>query len=134
MSCTSMFVTAVVTTAPFLSSTGWWSRATYRSPIVPPAERAQERPIDVVERRRREQIRTTLERHAERLLAPPPGDRGVIAREQHVRHARAPELRRPRVLRTLEQTAHERVVGGRGGVAEHARQQPDDRVEHDGRG
>src|SRR5689334_24707705 len=114
MSWTSRFVTAVATTAPFLSSTGWWTSARYRSPTsgstFVPAEAAQERAIGVVEGRRREEVGTARQRRRERLLAPPSRDRGVIAGEQHVGNARAAELGRPRVLRTLEDAGRERVV------------------------
>src|SRR6266705_3136575 len=66
---------------------------------------------------------------AERLLQPPALDLRVVPREQH-RRRRFPLVHfRPRVLRGLQQPAHERVLLGREPVPERAGQLPYHRVD-----
>ena len=80
-------------------------------------------------RRAGEQIRPALERALERLAPPPLLDLRVVPRQQHRRHRHAPELRRPRVLRKVEQPARERIARHRCLVADDARDQPRHRVD-----
>src|SRR5512132_4634100 len=58
------------------------------------------------------------------LLAAPALHGAVVAGAEHGRDLQAPVDGRPGVLRVLEQTGRERLVGGRGGVAHHPGDQP----------
>src|SRR5512133_1774750 len=63
------------------------------------------------------------------LLAAPALHGAVVAGAEHGRDLQAPVDGRPGVLRVLEQTGRERLVGGRGGVAHHPGDQPGHGVE-----
>src|SRR5581483_3588258 len=76
-----------------------------------------------------QQIRPPFLRPPPRLFRAPPGDLGMVAREQHFRHLPAPELRRPRIMRILQQFAAERFVLRTAIVAQHTGQQPRHRVD-----
>src|SRR5688500_4339489 len=67
------------------------------------------------------------------LLQPPLRDGGVVAAEEHVRHAHAPEFAGPRVLRVLDQPVRERLVGRPVFGPEGPGQQTHDGVDHDHR-
>src|SRR5438046_2612614 len=66
-----------------------------------------------------------------RLLAPPLGNRPVVAAEQDVRHRHAAELARPGVLRVLQPAGvvAVRLLDHTLGVTEDARHVADDRVD-----
>mgnify|MGYP003347520299 CR=1 FL=1 len=57
-----------------------------------------------------QQIRSPASRSQQRLLLTPARNRLMVAGEQNVRHPHAPEDRRPRILRILEQPVAERFV------------------------
>src|SRR5207249_611221 len=77
-----------------------------------PAERAEEGAIRGVEGGAGEEVGAAFEREAQRLLAAPAGDGGVLAGEQDVGHADAAELLGAGVLRMLEEPRREGVGGG----------------------
>ena len=101
------------------------------SPV--PSESRPASPLLVVERRRVQQLRTPLKRPPQRRHLPPPPNLLVVPRQQHVGHFLPGELRRARVVRVIEQPARKRVLFHRPDVADHARHQPADRVDHDQR-
>src|SRR5262245_12749069 len=118
MSWMSMFVSAVVTMAPFLSSMGWCNNTSERSAIaVRHARRgtqgSEERTVRVRQHRMRQQVGAALEGAPQRFLPSPPRNRTVIAREQDLGNRLAAERWRPRVLRILEQPIAKRL-GDRG--------------------
>jgi len=54
----------------------------------------------------------------------------VVPGKQNLRDRQPPEFRRARILRVFEQPRRVRLVDARFIAAEHARQQPDDRIGH----
>ena len=66
----------------------------------------------------------------QRLLATPGSDSGVVAAEEHVRHAPSAKLGRARIVGVLQHTGAERFFLERLGAAQHAGEQSRDRVEH----
>ena len=58
------------------------------------------------------------------LRLPPGGDRGVMAGEQHIRHARPAPLGRAGIMRIFQQPGAEAFLLGARPGAHHARQQP----------
>src|SRR3954451_19679379 len=79
------------------------------------------------------QVRPALLRSQFPLLEAPPGDRAVVAAEQHVRHAHPAKLARARVLRILEQAIRKTLVGRSVLCSQCSGQQADDRIDHDHR-
>jgi hypothetical protein len=78
-----------------------------------------------------EQIRSLHRGSPQRLLAPPAGDRLVVAGEEDLRHGEATELGRARVLRVLEQAAAEGFLARRLFVAENTGDEAADGVDDD---
>src|SRR5450759_3895120 len=76
-----------------------------------------------------QQIRPSQPGPAQRLLQAPAFDLGVVAGEQHRRHGLARILLGPGVMRTIEQSAHKRILRRRILVAQHAGQLPHHRVD-----
>src|SRR5258706_8952145 len=66
-----------------------------------------------------EKVRTALPRPPHRHHAPPALHAGVVAAQQERRDPPAPEDLPARVLRVLEQSPRERVVGRRPGISPH---------------
>src|SRR6266540_1103438 len=84
--------------------------------------------------RARQQVRPSLTRTQQGLPAPPAGDLGVIAGQQHLWHAQAPELFGARILRILQQPVAERFFFGRFFATHHPGDQARDGVDdHQGR-
>src|SRR5579862_877543 len=77
-----------------------------------------------------DQVGPSVERPLERLEPPPSGDRSVVAGSEHRRHLPAPEARRARVLRVLEEAGAEALLLGRSFVPEHAGDEAGDRLHH----
>src|SRR5216683_7344348 len=83
----------------------------------------------------RAEVRTAPFGAFERLGFAPRADLRMIAAQEDLRHPHSAELLRPRVMRIFEQTARaERLLAKRFRVADHARYQPRDRLDHDHRG
>ena len=74
-----------------------------------------------------------MQRQLNRLPLPPLANLAVMARDQHVGNFPVPELRRPRVVRIVEQPARKRIAGDRIFVADDTRNQPRHRVDDDER-
>src|SRR5260370_22494586 len=77
-----------------------------------------------------QQVRARPPRPPQRLHAAPARDARVVPRQEHRRHARAPELLGPRVLRRLEEPARERLALRGALRAEHAPPEPRARAGH----
>jgi hypothetical protein len=128
-SWTSRLVTALVTTAPVRSWTGWCTSAML-------VRRATSRPAASASLRSSLSSRWRAYRSGRRprcVAATRRGasaDRLVVAAGQDLRDRPIAEHRWAGVLRVLEQPGGERLVVGRRGVAEHARHEPRDRVDH----
>src|SRR3989441_984081 len=91
--------------------------------LLAPFEAVHEPPLVLRQVRALEQIRAGPPRPIQRLHPAPALDVRVVAREQHRRHPRAPELFRPRVLRGLEQAAGARLPLGAAPAAQHPGQE-----------
>src|SRR5829696_1888976 len=85
----------------------------------------------VVQTRGVQKVRPPLQGPAQRLSLTPPPDLRVIARQQHVGNAEIADLRRPRVLRMVQQPAAERILRDRLLVSHHTRYEPRHGVQHD---
>src|SRR4051794_13235395 len=106
-----------------------------------------------VQCRRVQQIRSAIERPAERFALPPSLDRRMIPRQQYVRHPQnslaarhlcipgpcalrsadqsgAANFRRPRELRKIEQSPAERILSHGLLVADDAGHEPGDCIQH----
>src|SRR6516164_7097560 len=99
------------------------------SSIAPMSQLLQQFFLFIIENSVAQQIRASFERSNQRRPLPPPPNLGVVARQQYIRHAEAADLRRPRELRKVEQPAAERLLRDRLLVADHAANEPGDRVE-----
>ena len=71
-----------------------------------------------------QKIRPSLPRSAERLLSRHAANVLMVPGKQHLRHARSFVTLRPRVVRTIEQSLHERILRRRLGVVQHTRALP----------
>src|SRR4051794_10265753 len=85
-----------------------------------------------------EQVRPVLLGAPQRLLAPPPLDRRVVAGDEHAGHLQPTPARRPRVGRRLQEgatvgTLRERLLDHRRRVAHEAGKQPSDGLDDDER-
>src|SRR6058998_2862429 len=81
--------------------------------IAPMSQLPQYLQLFFVQMRVSQEIRPPLQRSCERLALPPPPNRRVIPRQQHLRDAEIGDLRRSRELREIEQSTAERVLGDR---------------------
>src|SRR4051812_21911185 len=89
--------------------------------IAPISQLLQDLFLFIVQHGVVEQVRPPRQRPAQRLAFAPAPDRAVIPREQDVRNReflaglplRASDRRRSRVLREVQQTARERILGHR---------------------
>src|SRR5262245_47856837 len=84
--------------------------------------------------RRLQQVGPPLPRPGERHDLAPSGDLAVIPRQQDVGHCPLAEDLGPRVLRVFEEAARERILRGRGGVAEYPGHETRHRLRHHQRG
>src|SRR5207237_1636933 len=79
-------------------------------------------PLLVRQTRLREELGAPPPRQPQGLLPPPARHACVVARQQHLRHPRAPKLLGPRVLRPLLPPRRERLALGGALPAQHAGQ------------
>src|SRR5581483_11664204 len=126
------------TVSPARIAGRWASCGCSMRSIAPMSKLLQDVSFFFVQFRVRQQFRPPFERAAQRLALTPPPDLGMIPRQQHVRYANGlvaqrPHFSRARELREIEQPARERILRHRLLVADHARHEPRDRVEHDER-
>src|SRR5579862_6584008 len=107
MSWMSMFVSAVVTIRPFLSSIGWCRSTSERSVIATAFQGGEKGAIRRAQRRVCQQVGAALKGAPQGFATPPGGDRTVVPGEQDLRNPQATEFRRPRVLGILEEAIAE---------------------------
>src|SRR5690606_7607930 len=79
---------------------------------------------------RLDEVGPAPQRAGDRLRPPPAGDAAVVAGAQHLGHPQAAVLRRPRVLRVLQQPRPERLLLGGVLVAHHPRHEPRHGLDH----
>src|SRR5579875_1905785 len=77
-----------------------------------------------------DEVRPAHPRPRRRLRKAPAPNRGVVPRQQHLRHLPPLEHFRPRVVRPVEQAFGERLLDARARIAERARQKAHDGVDH----
>ena len=86
------------------------------------------------ERVRFEQFRATFESNQKRLTLHPFSYFRVVSGKQDFRNRHSPELPRPGIMRSIEQTGLEGIAFGRLKIAEHSRYEPSDHVHQHQRG
>src|SRR5262249_50267845 len=133
MSWMSILVSALVTTKPFLSSTGWCSSTSEMSAITAAGERGQHAAVVVPQVGMLQQIGTPFIGTAQGLGAPPACNGAVIAAAQYAGDRHIAEHWWSGVLRVFEQSVTERLDDGRVRPSEHAGNQAADRIDDDER-